>query len=163
MLVRTAEREQGMKYAGRFADLVDHVAENMHHNESMHLHDLTSDYRDCGYCFLRAGRALGAVEQVQRESFVPLDLLSRALDEIYALRGMAAYEAGVREADLTYKTYPKSRRDIAKDRIQKLQAVARGEWRHIWNLTPRSSVRHSMREAGASELLTRSSWEAEQR
>lgn len=100
-------------------------------------------------------------EMVARpEPQVPLRLLSLALDEIYALRALCAYEAGVREADLTYRTYPKSRRDIAKDRIQKLRSAARGRAIDVVrDLHSSHSLKQSLREAGASETLVRAEWE----
>lgn len=99
--------------------------------------------------------------QDPRRDVVPLSLLSAALDEIYALRELVAYEAGVREADLTYATYPKGRRDIARDRIQKLRCAARGQVALAIASTPYASLRAALREAGAKETLTRSAWEAE--
>lgn len=95
-----------------------------------------------------------------QEPQVPLRLLSLALDEVYALRQLVAYEAGVREADLTYKTFPKSRRDIAKDRIQKLRSAARGRAIDVVrDLHKQRDLRYALREAGAPETMTRWEWQ----
>ena len=85
-----------------------------------------------------------------------MDHYSDALDEIYRLRALCAYQAQVIEADLGYKTYPKSRRAIAEKRIEILQAAARGD-----ALAQHSVARPelALKSAGASGTLTRWQWE----
>lgn len=92
---------------------------------------------------------------------VPLALLSRALDEIYALRQLVAYEADIRVADLGYATYPKSRRKVALARIEALRQAARGQAQEAVAGTSYLSLRHAMREAGASAVLTWHAWQRE--
>lgn len=84
---------------------------------------------------------------------------SRALDEIYALRAICAHAALGVQADLSYKTYPKSRRSIARERIDRLQAAARGERNTAY--VGMTVGKHALREAGAEDTLTRAQWENE--
>lgn len=60
-MTREAERQRGRELAGPLAHLVDRVAGELHRNESLHLHDAVGPVEDCGYCYLRAGRALGVL------------------------------------------------------------------------------------------------------
>lgn len=87
---------------------------------------------------------------------------SLALDEVYRLRGLLAYYARVTEAHLDYKTFPKSRREIAERQIENMRRAARGEaWRITYEL-PSHEPKRSLREAGASETLTRYEFEEQQ-
>ena len=52
---------------------------------------------------------------------------SEALDEIWALRALMAYEARVRDADLELKSFPKSRREIAEQAVERMRRCAAGE------------------------------------
>lgn len=89
---------------------------------------------------------------------VPLETLTEALDEIYALRLALAYEAGVTAAHLELKTFPKSRRYPAQKQIERMRSAARGERRsHV--TVQRAALRSAMVDAGASETLTRDEWE----
>lgn len=102
-------------------------------------------------------RALAGVPD--RDYLVPLAEVSRALDEIYVLRTLLAYEAAVRAADLELKSYPKSRREIAEHAIQRMRGAARGEeWLPYINERARRSARAA---AGMPDTLTRASWLAE--
>lgn len=84
---------------------------------------------------------------------------SAALDEIWALRKLCAYEAGAMRAHLHYRTFPKSRRGCAEDSIERLQAAARGGTQVAVAPLSHLSLRHALREAGAEDGLTRVSWE----
>lgn len=95
------------------------------------------------------------------EPLVPLSLLSRALDEIYALRRALAYEAACTVAHLGFKTLPKRARWVAEEQIGRMRAAARGEVANAYSGQPRRSLDAAMREAGASETLTLSQWKAE--
>lgn len=53
--------------------------------------------------------------------------LSIALDEIYFLRAMLADEAGIIEAHLGYKTFPKTRRKYAEAQIERMKKAAAGD------------------------------------
>lgn len=90
-----------------------------------------------------------------------MHLLSLALDEIYELRRLCAYEASVREADLDYATYPKSRRKVAEDRIERLRKAACGHVDVAVAGTSSLSLRASFLAAGAKQTMTRSQWESE--
>ena len=59
-------------------------------------------------------------------SLTTAQLLSSALDEIYALREMIASEARILEAHTEYRTFPKSRRAIANASILRMRNMARG-------------------------------------
>jgi hypothetical protein len=66
---RAAERERGLELAGALARYLDAVADQLHAVESLHLHDVTADVGDCGYCYLRAGRVLGAMQTVVENEY----------------------------------------------------------------------------------------------
>jgi hypothetical protein len=105
----------------------------------------------------REVRALAGVPDM--DELVPIAELSRALDEIYALRTLLAYEAAVRAADLELRSYPKSRREIAEHAIQRMRGAARGEeWLPYITERARRSARAA---AGMPDTLTRHSWRAE--
>lgn len=84
---------------------------------------------------------------------------SRALDEIYFLRQMLAYEARVVEATLDYKTFPKSRRAIHEAQVQRMRNATHESAIHAAIGYPSLSLRSCMREAGMPETLTRGQWE----
>lgn len=88
--------------------------------------------------------------------------LSAAVDEIYVLRAMLADEARIIEAHLSYKTFPKSRREIAERQIARMRAVARGETEGLERVAGSGSRKAALRWAGADECLTNAQW-AEQR
>lgn len=90
---------------------------------------------------------------------VPTPLLTRALDEIWALRRAAAYEAAALEATAEYRTFPKSRRQVTGEQLRRLRAAARGHVHTAYADRSRASVDHSMRAAGAPVTLTRHQWE----
>lgn len=86
---------------------------------------------------------------------------SAALDEVYRLRLIAAMYADHTEADLTYRTYPKTRRPIVEARVEGLRKAARGQSSQVLAGKDLYRVRRSMLSAGAAETLTRAAWEAE--
>jgi len=95
---------------------------------------------------------------------------SAALDEIYRLRCALVIEAKGVEADLRLKTFPKSRRRWAEDRIERMRAAARGESEQAYceRLAPapgglRTGVQELLIATGASPCLTRSQWEERDR
>ncbi len=90
---------------------------------------------------------------------VPLSTLSAALDEIYQLRRLLAYEACIVNATLQYATLPKGRRAVMKQQVERMRQAARGEVTSA--LAGRSSevYRRALRESGAKETLTRFEWE----
>lgn len=96
-----------------------------------------------------SGHAIGSLE----------DRYLAALDEIRALRAAAAYEASAIEAHLSYKTFPKSRRGIAEEQIERLQAAARGDAAVAYADRSHLSVRHALHDAGAAAKLTVTDWE----
>lgn len=93
----------------------------------------------------------------KRVPMVPLTTLGIALDEIYRLRTLLAYEAEVIDTHLNYKTFPKSRREIAIGQVERMRWAAKGHAVSISHL----SERHARESAGMSHLLTRAQWEAE--
>jgi hypothetical protein len=66
---RAEERDLGLTMAGALAPYLDSVAARLHADESLHLHDVTRDVGDCGYCYLRAGRTLGAMAAVVEQEY----------------------------------------------------------------------------------------------
>lgn len=92
----------------------------------------------------------------------PMPGYSAALDEIYALRRALAYEARVVEAQTMDMTrLGKGRRHHLERSIMRMTQAARGDVDVAYAGTSSRSLDRSMDEAGASNLLTRSSWEAE--
>ncbi|QKW15428.1 hypothetical protein [Verrucosispora sp. NA02020] len=89
---------------------------------------------------------------------VDLAHYSAALDEIHRLRAVLAYEAAVTAAHLGYATFPKSRREAAENQVERMRSAARGEPASHGSVS-HMSLRHGLREAGASETLTRWQWE----
>lgn len=51
---------------------------------------------------------------------------SDALDEIYGLRAALAYEARILEMHLAFKTFPKSRRRMAEQQIDRMRGAVSG-------------------------------------
>lgn len=90
---------------------------------------------------------------------VDMEHYSAALDEIYRLRQLLAYEALCVRATLEYRTFPKSRRDVHERQIKRLQAAARGQSQVVTAPISSTVLRHALTEAGASDLLTRWQWE----
>ena len=75
--------------------------------------------------------------------------LTAAVDEIYALRGILADEAGILEAHLSYKTFPKSRRKFAESQIERMRKAASGDY----NGASRGSFvwQHALRSIGIDD------------
>jgi hypothetical protein len=90
-----------------------------------------------------------------------LDAYSEALDEIYRLRQLLAYEAQCVSATLEYKSFPKSRREVHERQVARMRAAARGEAEVQVAGMSSTVLRHCLREAGASQTLTRSQFEEE--
>lgn len=83
---------------------------------------------------------------------------SRALDHIYALRVVLAHEALRVKADLSYKTFPKSRRGYAEAAVERLSAAAAGDIDEAYRRVDRKKP--TLRMVGAPETLTRAAWES---
>lgn len=94
-------------------------------------------------------------------SDVSIETYSAALDEIYRLRQALAYEALVCAVHGDYKTFPKSRRDVLANQVERMQKAARGLSGHAYGGLMGQSLRLALRDAGASETLTRTQFEAE--
>lgn len=84
---------------------------------------------------------------------------SAALDEVYLLRVQMEYEAGVREADLGLKTYPKSRRRFAEEAISRMWEAAEGKIGKVSRERNENGGPTYRRMLGA-KTLTRSQWES---
>lgn len=86
--------------------------------------------------------------------------LSIAIDEIYFLRSVLADESMILKAHLDYKTFPKSRREIAERQVERMRRFASGE---MW-AAQRDQFRQGMalRMCDLPESLTNHAW-AEQR
>ncbi|GAA0705032.1 hypothetical protein GCM10010193_70090 [Kitasatospora atroaurantiaca] len=56
------------EFAGPNAqDMVRAVAENLHYNESMHMHEQIEATEPCSYCWLRAGRSVRVMRQFESQ------------------------------------------------------------------------------------------------
>lgn len=60
---QTAEYAHALELAVGDAGLLRQVAQKLHYNESMHMHDDIESKDPCRYCWLRAGRALAAARE----------------------------------------------------------------------------------------------------
>lgn len=82
--------------------------------------------------------------------------LSIAIDEIYFLRAMLADEAGIIEAHLTYKTFPKTRRKYAEAQIERMKRAAAGDLEGARREKFDSNM--ALRRIGVDECLTNDQW-----
>lgn len=85
---------------------------------------------------------------------------SAALDEIFRLRTALAYEAGALTAHLGYATFPKSRREIAAEQVQRMLQAVQGDSVKAYAGIESWALEAARREAGCG-LLTRGTWEAQ--
>ncbi len=44
-------------------EVVQEIAQHLHYNESLHMHDDVGSDEPCSYCWLRAGKALQAIRR----------------------------------------------------------------------------------------------------
>lgn len=96
-----------------------------------------------------------------RERAALIAELSAALDEVFQLRRVLAYEAGVTSAHLSMRSFPKSRRVIAEGSVERMRAAARGGVRPAYGDVASWAFRSAMQDAGAPETLTRAAFAAE--
>jgi len=83
---------------------------------------------------------------------------SDALDEIYRLRSILAYESRVTDAHHeSYKTFPKTRKKFAVEQAERMRAAARGETLKAYNVI--AYPHENLRSVGAKVTLTRHQWE----
>lgn len=85
--------------------------------------------------------------------------LSVALDEIYFLRALLADEAGIIEAHLGYKTFPKSRREIAEEQVRRMKAAASGDMKT--SRREKFNPHLALKRIGVDPLLTNHQWAAQ--
>lgn len=85
--------------------------------------------------------------------------LSVAIDEIYFLRAMLADEAGIIEAHLDYKTFPKTRRRFAEEQIERMKRAAAGEMYAA--AREKFSSNRAIERAGITSGLTNHQWAAQ--
>lgn len=86
---------------------------------------------------------------------------SRALDEIYRLRALMAYEARVVDANLHFKSLPKHCRESMERQKVRMQRAAQGKASMVKANISWVGIRDALREAGAEEGLTVQQWEEE--
>lgn len=84
---------------------------------------------------------------------------SRALDEIYLLRKILAYEARVTEAHLDYKTFPKSRRSAAETSVKRMREAVHGRGEAAYD-GRHDKAYGELQNLGAA-MLTRHQWEVQ--
>jgi hypothetical protein len=89
-----------------------------------------------------------------------LDAYSAALDEVYRLRTVLALQAMGQAADLSMKTFPKSRRGWAEKRITECQDAACGQSSRVLAGKDSNVLRAARTHAGVPQTLTREQWEA---
>lgn len=82
-----------------------------------------------------------------------------ALDEIYALRTAAAYEATLLERLLELKTFPAGRRQATVEQRDRLVSAAGGNAPTAYTTIPSADLRAARTEAGMSQLLTANQFE----
>lgn len=99
-----------------------------------------------------------APESDEPRDTVPLSHYSKALDEIYELRTLLAYESLVTKAHLGYKTFPKSRRPHAEEQIKRMQRAARGDIFEVNRVLSFNNAR-ILQLASVPQTLTRWAWE----
>lgn len=83
---------------------------------------------------------------------------SNAVDEVFHLRRAIAYEAGVTAAHLTMKSFPKSRRAIAEEQIDRMRQSARGKAQVAYAGMNSLFLRTALKDAGADTTLTNWQW-----
>jgi len=86
---------------------------------------------------------------------------SAALDEIFRLRRALALEGGTIKGHLNLKMFPRSRREITLAQVRRMQDAACGNASVSYSGIDYHVVEASMRDAGASNHLTRDQWERE--
>ncbi|PWK81665.1 hypothetical protein C8D88_11676 [Lentzea atacamensis] len=79
---------------------------------------------------------------------------SEALDEIWRLRRLLAHEACIIEAHLGLKTFPRSRREIAEQQINRMRRAARGDAKAVHYDIDHRKLNYAMDVAGAPQTLT---------
>lgn len=83
-------------------------------------------------------------------------LLGLALDEIYLLRGVMADEAMIIKAHLGYKTFPKTRRQIADEQVVRMALFAEGQLRAATRYG--FDIVRALRLVEVPQVLTISRW-----
>ncbi len=86
---------------------------------------------------------------------------SAALDEIFRLRCVLAYEARIIEAHLDLATFPKSRRPIAEDQVRRMRAAAGGNATETYRNLDWWKLKRALGDAVGADMLTRHQWEQE--
>lgn len=86
---------------------------------------------------------------------------SAALDEIYRLRIALAVEAETQAANLTFKTFPKSRRVETEQSVARMRRCAIGNSVERHDSFSLSYLDGLFLALGGRRLLTRSTWEQE--
>lgn len=86
---------------------------------------------------------------------------SRALDEIYRLRGLLAFEAAIIQGHLQLATFPRSRRVAAEEQIRRMTTAAIGQVDSTFTSNSNPSMKHVRQQLGI-ETLTRWAFEQEQ-
>lgn len=110
----------------------------------------------------------GEFWQIRPETSIVLDTpppmvcYSAALDEVWNLRKALAYEACAVEADLTLKSFPKSRRALAENRVERMRRAAQGEVLPAYSGSSTQMLQQGLAEAGAGPTMTRYEWEEQQ-
>lgn len=96
----------------------------------------------------------------ERRSFVDMAELSRALDEIYAMRRQAALEVEQINDVLSYRTLPGAVRDRLIALRTRLIGIARGA---VWEVSTHSSLegQEALESVGAKPTLVRAAWKQE--
>lgn len=84
---------------------------------------------------------------------------SAALDEIYRLRSLLAYEAEVLSVHLTFMGFPKSRRPVAETQVKRMRQAACGCSEHTYVKIPPANMAFVRTVAGMEPTLTRGQWE----
>ncbi len=91
----------------------------------------------------------------------------RALDEVWRLRALAAYEVKAIDEHLVYRRTPKALRQRLEQQRDRLKGAARGRSQVVITglrslmMSGSSSVKQELQRVTGKQTLTRAEWEAE--
>lgn len=88
-----------------------------------------------------------------------INMYFEAIDEIWLLRRALAYEAAATAVHLSYKSFPKSRRQVAEKQMDRMRESARGRVQVAYSGVHPVSLRSAMEAADAPTTFTRHDWE----
>lgn len=75
---------------------VEAIAEHLHYNESLHMHEGVADKEPCSYCWLRAGKAIQAIRRagLALTMAFDVDITAEVAAHVLCHYGAGGYRAG---------------------------------------------------------------------